>query len=91
MLNGSQEKCTGVITRERNTVGGRHEISAIDVVIISNDLQPFVKHKIIDEKRKDVLFKNVESNSEVKRIESDHNVIETEIDIKWKSEKTSYR
>ena len=86
VVNGSRDKCIGVITRERNTVDGRHEKSAIDVVIVSNDLLPFVTHMKIDEKREDVLFKNKESKDGTIRIEADHNVIETEMNIKWTKE-----
>ena len=87
MVNGLIEKCTGVITRERNTVDGRHERSVIDVVIVSDDLLLFVTHMKSDEKREDVLFKNKESKDGTIRIEADHNVIETEMNIKWTREK----
>ena len=48
VLNGSSEKCSGVITRERNTVDGRREKRAIDVVIIIHDLLDLVKHMKIN-------------------------------------------
>ena len=41
----------------------------------------------IDEKREHVLFKNVETKEGFIRTESDHNIIETEVEIKWTKKK----
>ena len=56
VANGPPQ-CEGVITRERNTVDGRHERSAIDVVLVSMDLVDNVEHMKIDKERVNVLTK----------------------------------
>ena len=53
VANGS-EKCTGLVTRQRNTTT-RTEKSCIDLLIFSNDLKTDFKSLLIDEERKHVL------------------------------------
>ena len=76
--------CEGVITRERSTADGRIEKSAIDMVIISDDLEEELVSIKIDEERKYVLNKIAKNKKgEVKKTESDHNIVETELNITW--------
>ena len=83
VVNGLS-RCEGVITRERNTIDGRKEKSAIDLVIISDDLEKDVLSLKIDETRNDVLTKISKNNKgEIKKTESDHNMLETDLNISW--------
>ena len=85
VLNGLKEKCQGLITREKHTVDGI-ERSVIDFVIMSSDLIKHIEYIHIDDKRKNVLTKLVKkkgiSKSAIK-MESDHNIIITSINISW--------
>ena len=83
VVNGIS-RCEGVITRERNTVDGRHEKSAIDIVMVSVDLVENVEHMKVDEQRVNVLTKIIKNKKgEVTKTESDHNIVETELNITW--------
>ena len=83
VANGETEKCEGVITRQRSTESGRIEKSAIDLVIISSDLNNALESIKIDEERKHVLSKVVKNkNGETKVTESDYNIIQVSLDIK---------
>ena len=85
VANGIVEKCEGVITRQRNTADGRCEKSVIDIVLLTQDLEEDLMSMKIDEEKKFVLTKIVKKkNGEVKKTESDHNIIETEFHIKVK-------
>ena len=67
VVNGLS-RCEGVITRERNTADGRKEKSAIDLVIVSDDLEKDVLSLKIDEIRNDVLTKIRKNNKgEIKK------------------------
>ena len=60
--------------------------SVIDIVLISSDIEDQLLSMNIDEKQKFVLTKIVKKhNGEVKKTESDHNIIETEFLIKIKN------
>ena len=48
VVNGMEQKCTGIITRERHTINGI-EKSIIDFVIISEDLVTEVESIFIDD------------------------------------------
>ena len=86
VANGLTEKCVGVITRERNTADGRKEKSVIDVVMITSDLEEELNSINIDEERKNVLTKIVTNKKgEVKKTESDHNIVEVEFSFKVKT------
>ena len=78
VINGS-EKCQGVITRKRTTIEGVEE-SAIDMVIVSADLEQFVEKLVIDEERKHALTKLVRNKQ---KVESDHNPLITTFTINW--------
>ena len=57
VVNGLEQKSVGVITRERCTEDGNIERSAIDLVIVSEDLEEHVLSLNIEEERKNVLPK----------------------------------
>ena len=88
VVNGLKEKCVGVITREKCTVEGV-ERSVIDFVITSSDLVKHIQSMHIDEKRTHVLTKLIKTKKgkikHTKKVESDHNVIETKLNIPWKT------
>ena len=54
MVNGLQDKRTGLITREKKTVTGVKK-SVIDFVIVSNDLVKHIEYIHIDDERLHVL------------------------------------
>ena len=84
VANGLLEKCKGTITRERVTEDGKVEQSTIDFVIISQDLEEFVDMVNVDEERNHVLSKVTKNKTGVtKSTVSDHNVIETDMKIRW--------
>ena len=56
VVNGMEDKCDGTVTRRRVTKDGTEE-SAIDLVIVSDDLESVVDSLLIDENRKYVLTK----------------------------------
>ena len=85
VCNGT-EKCTGAITRKRVT-RKTCEQSAIDVVLISNDLKQHLESMHIDENRKYVLSKIYKAKTGVKVKESDHNTIITEFNLKLAASK----
>ena len=82
VANGLKEKC--LITRERSTVNGIEQ-SVIDFVIVSCDLVKHIEYIHIDEKQIHVLTKNLKTKHKNKVIKSDHNIIETKINLKWKT------
>ena len=82
VVNGMKDKCTGVITREMSTTRGI-ERSVIDFVIISNNLKEHIEYMNIDDKRVHVLTKNTKTNATCVNIKSDHNIIETIMNLRW--------
>ena len=85
VVNGLVEKCEGVITRQRSTEDGRIEKSAIDLVIVSGDLEGDFESLKIDEERKNVLTKIVRTRTgKESKTESDHNILEGTLNIKVK-------
>ena len=90
VVNSLQGKCTGLITRERNTVNGV-EKSIIDFVMVSQDLVKEVRRMIIDDERKYVLTRLTKTKKGTVKKESDHNTIFTELDIKWKPDTKQYK
>ena len=88
VANGLEDKRKGIITRQKMTVNGVEE-SVIDLVLISNTLSEHIESIHTDEERTHVLTKNVKVGKMVKHIESDHNIINTKLNIAWnKSERT---
>ena len=76
--------------RQRYTDNGRVEESAIDVVLVSADLEDDIKSLNIDEERKYSLTKITKNKKgkETKTI-SDRNILECNIDIRFKRKKES--
>ena len=79
MINGDERKCTGKITRRRNT-GVVFEESIIDFVIACEDVADIVSKMEIDEDKKYVLARYTKTKKGYKMQESDHNSIITSID-----------
>ena len=84
VLNGVKQKCTGLITREKITTEGV-ERGVIDFVIASSDLINHIESIHIDDKRDHVLTKLVKQGKHKKKVESDHNIIITKINLPWKT------
>ena len=82
VVNGMKEKRKGLITRQRNTETG-NEKSIIDFVIVSNDLMEHIDEIHVDDERTHVLTKNTKTKNGIVYSESDHNVINTKIRLKW--------
>ena len=82
VANGS-DKCIGTITRKRVTKY-RTEQSAIDIVMISNEMEKHMDKVHIDEDRKHVVKSIRKTKKGIKVKESDHNTIITEFNIKMK-------
>ena len=78
-------KCEGVITRKRVTTE-RTEESAISFVLLSEDLVDKIESVKIDEKREHVLTRITETKDGNVIKESDHNVIETNLNLPWNKE-----
>ena len=60
VVNGLKDKSEGLITREMNTINGI-ERSVIDVVIVSSDLVKHIKQIHKDDRRINVLTKNIKT------------------------------
>ena len=83
VVNGLQS-CEGVITRTRDTEDGRTKKSAIDIVLVSAALEEDVLAMKIDEERNNVLTKKTtDKKGVVKKTQSDHNIIETNLNISF--------
>ena len=82
VVNGLEDKCTGVIPRRRVTKDSIEE-SAIDFVIISNDLLDSVESLYIDEERKHILTKYRKKKNIIEKIESDHHVLYSKLKFTW--------
>ena len=81
-------QCEGTITRKRVTTE-RTEESAISFVIVSEDLVDKIQSVKIDEIREHVLTRISKTKDGVKTVESDHNLIETNLKLPWnKNSKT---
>ena len=79
VVNGLKEKCTGAITRERNTVNGT-ERSIIDLMIISGDMVDDLVSLHVDEEKNHSLT-TMRKNKKGKP--SDHNCLIGKFDFKW--------
>ena len=84
VLNGVQEKCTGLYTREKRTVSGVEQ-SVINFVIVSSNLINHVQSIHIDDKRLNVLTRLTKRGNHKNIVKSDHNMIETKLNISWQS------
>ena len=82
VVNGTVEKREGLITREKRTTLGLKQ-SVIDFVIVSSDLIEHIESIHVDEKRIHVLTKNVKNKNGLECIQSDHNLIQTMLRLRW--------
>ena len=78
-------QCDGTITRKRVTTQ-RTEESAISFVLVSEDLVDSIVSVKIDEKREHVLTRLTRTKTGHEKVESDHNVIETTLNMAWNRE-----
>jgi len=90
VINGDERKCTGKITRRRNT-GVVFEESIIDFVITCEDVADIVSKMEIDEDKKYVLARYTKTKKGYKMQESDHNSIITSIDAEWNKKEVPKR
>ena len=88
VINGSNEKCKGLITRRRSTTKVKEE-SVIDFVIVCEDMEEMINGVIIDEERKHVLTRHIKTRNGVKVKESDHHTIISNIAVKWNKKKNT--
>ena len=85
VINADQSKCSGKITRRRNTAKVKEE-SIIDFVITCEDMADIVETMKIDEDGEFVLTKYYKTKKGVEVKESDHNSIVTTIKATWDKE-----
>ena len=90
VVNGLEEICTSLITRQRSTTVG-YKKSIIDFVVVSQNLVKHIKSMFIDDKRKHVLTSLRKIKNGIHKKESDHNTILTELYISYKQEIRSSR
>ena len=85
VANGLRGKFEGIVTRQRTTEDGHVEKSTIDFVLVSHDLKDSIEKVKVDEERINVLTKVTKNKHGVlKKTQADHNIIETDLNIKWK-------
>ena len=84
VVNSLQDKCSGLITRERITNKVR-ERSIIDLLIVCQDMLHLVEKLLIDEEKKYVLTKYKKTKQGVKIQESDHNSLITTLKTTWQN------
>ena len=82
VIGNSMKQCQGLITRKRVTKNATEE-SIIDFVIFSDDLKNEVESIVIDDERKHVLTRLTKTKKGVVKVESDHNVIFTNLKLTW--------
>ena len=90
VANGLKEKCSGLITRRRETRNSVEE-SIIDHAIITEDLEKDLESVRVDEERQNVLEKIVKTKKGVVKQLSDHNPIITKFNVKWSRHVSSAR
>ena len=82
VVNGT-DKCTGVITRHRETVNGVEE-SVIDFFIVCRKFFTLINNLVIDEKRIYCLTKYTNKTGEKKKEkETDHNMFILNMNVCW--------
>ena len=82
VMNSSEKKCTGKITRRRITSKIKEE-SIIDFVLVCDEMEDIVSSVRIDEERKYVLTRYTKTKKGAKVKESDHHTIITNIKSSW--------
>ena len=78
----STKKCSGLITRTRNTSRSQEE-SVIDFFVVCREMFEKVLKMTIDEDRKYVLTKFYKYKTKTSIVESDHNLMKLELVFKW--------
>ena len=92
VANGLREKCQGTITRERTTKGENIERSTLDFVLVSQDLENYIKKVVVDENRVNILTKVTQNKHGTKTVsKDDHNIIEPNLNVNWNKSLTKDR
>ena len=86
VMNGIKTKCSGIITRSRITSKVNEE-SAIDFVIVCEEMEGMISDLVIDEAKKYVLTKHTKTKNGFKVKESDHNTLITNVKATWNKKK----
>ena len=82
VINNKENNCDWTVTKRRVTQDGTAE-SAIDLFIVSDDLESVVDSLLLDEKRKYFLTKIVKNKRGITKQESDHNVLVSKLKFSW--------
>ena len=82
VINNSEDKCRGKITRKRNTKT-RKEESIIDFVITCDEMGDMIEELVIDESKQYALSKYKKTKKGVKVVEADHNSLITKVKAVW--------
>jgi hypothetical protein len=85
-MNGIKTKCSGTITRSRITSKVKEQ-SAIDFVIVCEEIEGMISDLVIDEAKKYVLTKHTKTKNGFKVKESDHNTLITSVKATWNKKK----
>ena len=90
VMNDSEDKCKGTITRSRVTQRVKEE-SVIDSVIVCDRMEDKISAIVIDEHRDHVLTRLSKTKKGVKIKEFDHNSIITQVKVDWNKTKNIQR
>ena len=90
VINNSEDKCKGKITRKGNTKT-RQEESIIDFVISCDEMGDMIEELVIDESKQYALSKYKKTQKGVKVVESDHNSLITKVKAVWKKKRIENR
>ena len=90
VANGLKGICKGVITRAHSTTEGEGK-SAIDLVLLSEDLVENVREVIIDEKKQFALESITKTKKGIDIKKSDHNTILTKFKFRWNKQIKKHR
>ena len=90
VMNNSEQKCKGKITRKRIIKHLREE-SIIDFVIVCEIMEDMISEVVIDEDRHNILTRHTKTKTGVKIKESDHNSIITQVKVSWNKTKNITR
>ena len=83
----SLQLCEGTITRMRKTSRGTEE-SVLDVFVTCDRILPFITRMVVDERRENVLTNYHALKDAGRVIESDHNGVELDINLKFSKVKS---
>ena len=90
VMNNSEQKCKGKITRRRITKHSREE-SIIDFVIVCEIMEDMISAVVIDEDRHSILTRQTKTKTGVTIKESDHISILKKDNVSWKKTKNVTR